>query len=498
MNRSFKFHLNNKVIFSILYLYFLITSFLIIPAGDDFFWWGKPGHYLLTHHFYGLDSSFGGSSNGRYLGNLLEILIMHSSIFAAIFYAGIITIFIWCLWYLTGRTRVSLTMALAFFITLQSGYIQSIFMWFAGFVNYLPPITLLLLYCIMFKKYIKTNYSSPTAFFFLMSFIGGLFVEHMTLYQIFVGLLSIYFLKIWNKRKNNNLSKNIVYAYTLGAVSSAIFMFVNPAYYFSRNEYRKVSFSLDKYFESYVNTTHFWIITFNYFIITLICLSLIVIALKEVKSKRIQYFIIISAVFFIIYYLSVNLYLKLNCKINYINYQFFQVNHKLALIDGLFGILFYLFLIASTLLVLKNYDTYFYLFSTVALFIPFLFILSPIFIREYFSSFVFLYILGIIYVNKAIAIIDMTTLTHKIFKIIMSGIVLSYALVMFMMIANYQSNMNRVKDPDFLYTAKTLEHKVPYPAFVSQNDELMMQSPVYWDNRLNYKLNDYFYNGNYK
>lgn len=80
----------------------------------------------------------------------------------------------------------------------------------------------------------------------------------------------------------------------------------------------------------------------------------------------------------------------------------------------------------------------------------------------------------------------------------MSGIVLSYALVMFMMIANYQSNMNRVKDPDFLYTAKTLEHKVPYPAFVSQNDELMMQSPVYWDNRLNYKLNDYFYNGNYK
>jgi hypothetical protein len=81
MNRSFKFHLNNKVIFSILYLYFLITSFLIIPAGDDFFWWGKPGHYLLTHHFYGLDSSFGGSSNGRYLGNLLEILIMHSSIF---------------------------------------------------------------------------------------------------------------------------------------------------------------------------------------------------------------------------------------------------------------------------------------------------------------------------------------------------------------------------------------------------------------------------------
>lgn len=498
MNKPFRFHLNNKVIFSILYLYFFITSFLIIPAGDDFFWWGKPGHYLLTHHFYGLDSSFGGSSNGRYLGNLLEILIMHSPIFAAIFYASIVTIFIWCLWYLTGRTKISLIMALAFFITLQSGYVQSIFMWFAGFVNYLPPISLLLLYCIMFKKYIKTNYSLPAVIFFIMSFVGGLFVEHMTLYQIFVGFISISFVNLWNKYKNTNLSRNITYAYTLGAVSSAIFMFVNPAYYFSRNEYRKVSFSLDKYFESYVNTTHFWIITFNYFIITLICLSLIVIALKEIKSKRIQYFIIIFATFFAIYYLSINLYLKLNCKINYINYQFVQINPHFALIDGLLGILFYLFLIASTALVLKRFDTYFYLLSTIALFIPFLFILSPIFIREYFSSFVFLYILGIIYVNKAVAIVNIDTLVYKIIKIIMSGIVLSYALVMFMVIANYQTNVNRVKDPDFLYAAKTLGYKVPYPGFVSQNDELMMQSPVYWHNRLNYKLNDYFYNGNYK
>ncbi|KAE9560626.1 hypothetical protein ATN92_10850 [Companilactobacillus bobalius] len=67
-----------------------------------------------------------------------------------------------------------------------------------------------------------------------------------------------------------------------------------------------------------------------------------------------------------------------------------------------------------------------------------------------------------------------------------------------MLIANHQSNMNRVQDPDFLYEYETLKHKVPYPGFVSQSDELMMQSPVYWHNRLNYKFNDYFFNGNYK
>ena len=498
MNRTYKLYRNNKIIFSILYLYFFITSFLIIPAGDDYFWWGKPGHYLLTHHFYGLDPSFGGSSNGRYLGNLLEILIMHSPVFAAIFYAGVITTFIWCLWYLTGRNKVSLILSLSFFVTLQKGYIQSVFMWFAGFVNYLPPITLLLFYCIMLKKYIKTNYSLPTVAFFILSFTGGLFVEHMTLYQIFVGVLSIGLIYYLNKYKNFNLSKNIVIAYTTGAITSAIFMFVNPAYYFSKNQYRKVSFSIDKYFDSYINTTHFWIITLNYFIIVLICLSLIIIALKEIKSKRIQYFIVISSSFFTIYYLLINLYLKLNWKIDYLSYQFKHVDYQLALIDGLIGILFYLFLITATLIVLQGFDAYFYLLNTVALFVPFLFILSPIFVREYFSSFVFLFILGMIYVNKALSIVEPRKMTKYVSKVMLAGIICSYALVMLMMFSNHQANLSRVNDPEFLYEDKTLKYKVPYPDYVSQNDELMMQSPVYWHNRLNYKFSDYFYNSNYK
>ena len=108
------------------YLYFFVVSFFIIPSGDDYFWWGEKGHYLLTHNFFSTEKSIGGSANGRYLGNLFEISIMHSPIFAAIVYATVITLFIWCLWKLTGHNKISLIGSLSFFVITQIGYFQNV------------------------------------------------------------------------------------------------------------------------------------------------------------------------------------------------------------------------------------------------------------------------------------------------------------------------------------------------------------------------------------
>ena len=45
----------------------------MIPSGDDFFWGGEQGQYLMNHGFYGPQKIYGGSSNGRWIGNLSEI-----------------------------------------------------------------------------------------------------------------------------------------------------------------------------------------------------------------------------------------------------------------------------------------------------------------------------------------------------------------------------------------------------------------------------------------
>lgn len=481
----------NKFIFLSIYLYFLIISFLIIPVGDDFFWWGKPGHFLLTHNFFSTNLEFGGSSNGRYLGNLLEITMMHSEILAAVIYASIITLFIWCIWQLAGK-HLSLVAALSFFTIIQIGHIQSVFLWFAGFINYLPPVVLMLTYLVLLERYIRTDKQNLPIINFFLALAGGLFIEHMTLYQIFVGLSSLALLLYLKKTVRPALW------YLTGAIISAIIMFSNQSYYHTTNEYREVTFNLDKYLSNFIQITHFWIITFNYVVIVTICLAIILISWRKF-SKTTKWYLILPASGFIIYYLWINIYLQNNFKINYANYQIKHLEPNLAIVDSWVSLLFLIYLFGATFFIFKginNLKVQFCLFSTIALCVPFFFITSPIFVREYFSSLVFFFIVGIIYLNKALTYYP--ALFKGVKRLLWLIVISSYGLVMSMMIANYQTNLKRVDDHDFLRESKTLKQKVPYPNYVALNDMLIMQSPEYWHNRLNYQFNDYFYNKQYK
>lgn len=488
-----------KIIFSIIYLYFIIISYLIIPVGDDYFWWGKNGHYLLTHNFFSTNSIIGGSSNGRYLGNILEILIMHSTISAAILYAGFMTLLIWCIWKLTGKTTLSLIFSLSIFTIVQFGYIQGVFLWYAGFINYVPPTVTLLLYLILINDAIKRGFYIPSIFYFLLSFIGGLFVEHITLYQIFIGIISIFLFCYLNKHTSNNLSVKITYFYTLGAIFSSIIMFSNPSYYHSNSNYRQVSFSFSKALDNYIKITHFWIITFNYLLIILICISIIIISLKTLKSTSSKLLMSITSTFFIIYYAFTNIYIQCNNYLSDSNFQTIHFPYNYSLIDSLISLIFILFLIISTFVFFKgfkNIDIHFYIFCMISLCLPFFLIISPIFVREFFNSFIFMFMISIIYTNKALSL-EYQSLTN-IFNLAFSVCTfLTYLMVMFIMITNYQSNITRVNNENFLHNNETLEYKVPHSRYVFQNDSLIMQSPTYWDNRLNYKFEDYFYNWNY-
>ena len=472
---------------------------MIIPSGDDYFWWGKSGIYLLHHNFFSTNPNFGGSSNGRYLGNMLEISMMHSPIFAAFIYAGVITLFIWCIWCLTGKKTLSLIMSAAIFIIIQSGYIRNVFFWFAGFSNYLPPITLLLLYCVLFEKYIKENRQLNPLIYFLIAMVGGLFVEHMTLYQIFVGIISIIFIVYLNKLTGQTISQKPANYYSAGAILSGLIMFSHPSYYQTSGSYRQVTSTLDQYIRNYVYITHFWMVTFNYVVIILIALSIISISIAKISNIKLKYTLISSSALFIAYYLFINIYIHFNCSIDYID-RIHNIGRNLALLDSAIAIIFYIYLITSTLVIFKgfkNINVYFYLFSSIALFIPFMFILSPIFVREYFSSFVFLFILSVMFINKALSLYNISY-DHLLHKVLAICIACAYLLIMFMTISNYHANLKRVSDPDFLYSSKMLKYQVPYPNYVSQKDMLIMQSPTYWKGKLNFKLKDYFYNGQYK
>ncbi|MDT6953090.1 hypothetical protein [Companilactobacillus alimentarius] len=138
-----------KLMFLASFVYFACFRFLMIPSGDDYFWYGENGNYLLHHFFYGPQNIYGGSSNGRYLGNLLEIITMHKLSVAMIVYAVFWTLLLWCLWYLSRKTISSLLLSFLFIFTLQDAFINNVLTWNAGFVNYVPPIVLSLIYIVI-------------------------------------------------------------------------------------------------------------------------------------------------------------------------------------------------------------------------------------------------------------------------------------------------------------------------------------------------------------
>ncbi|MQS96959.1 DUF6056 family protein [Companilactobacillus halodurans] len=452
--------------------------------------------YLLQHNFYSPKPIFDGSSNGRYLGNLSEMLIMHSSVFAAVIYASTITLFIWCIWELFNKGTIQLVLALSFFVISQLGYIQHIYVWFAGFINYFPPISLLLLFIVLFKKYIETQKRLPILIYLFIPLIGGLFIEHMTLYQVLIGIIATLLILFMN----NKLSLAPTIAYTIGGLISSFIMFSNESYHHASDHYKKVSFSFEKFVDNFTNITHFWIITFNWIIIAIICLSIIVIAASKVKNKITKYTLMTLSFLFAAYYVSINIYIQLNYHINIYFYKITKLNHDFAKIDSWIGVAFVIFLILATFIIFnsfKHIDAYFYLFSFIALAVPFFFILAPMFVREYFSSFIFLFILAIKYLTEAISlakpnVIKCLTVLFSIF------IIVTYSLVMFMMTTNYQVNTKRVQSESFIYKSKLLKKHVPYPEYVFLNDMPIMQSSSYWKNKMTFKTEDYFFNNYYK
>ncbi|WP_241685242.1 DUF6056 family protein [Companilactobacillus metriopterae] len=491
-----------RLTFIAVFIYYAVISVLIIPSADDYFWWGYKGLYLLRHNFFSTNIIYDGSSNGRYLGNLSEILIMHSPIFAVLFYALVVTLVIWCIYELTGRNAISLIMSILLFFILQIGYLQSVFLWYAGFVNYLPPMALLLLDCLLYKRFLNAKINNILALsisLFVISLCGGLFVEHVTLYQLLVGVLFV--ILIWYLNNKQKFSK-IYYpsiAFLLGAILSASIMFSNPSYYHHQEVYRKTGFTLIGSIHNYIYFTHFWIATFNYLIIIILCISIAVLALNKINRRWLKISMVTSSIIFVVYYIFINIYLT-NYSIDFL-YEIVGLPFKIGLIDSFVGSMFYIFLFASTIILFRkltidNIYIYFYLFSSVALFVPFIFILAPVSAREYFGAFIFLFMLCIIYLNKALSYLDLTVKStlQYVFSTI---IVFSSILVIVLMSKNAQANISRVDNQKFLYEYALLKKRVPYEKYVFVNDEPILQAPEYYRHRLKFTFKDYIYN-NYR
>lgn len=220
----------NKFFFALLAL--LLAGLLFLTAlfpysGDDWAWGSSLGTDRLENGFFD-------GYNGRYLGNLLVLIITRSKVLRSI--AISFSLFALCLLpsAIAGKKRISLVALSTLLLLLmpKTIFTQSV-VWASGFSNYVPPAVLLGVYFLLcnglFKDdspiYTKKQCVGYSIASFLLAFSGALFIENVTLCNIITAVAVIFYSAIRFKKV---FAFNISFA--IGTVAGAVCMFSNSVY----------------------------------------------------------------------------------------------------------------------------------------------------------------------------------------------------------------------------------------------------------------------------
>ena len=213
----------NCVIFLISLLFFWILAYLFPYVGDDWAWGSSIGIRRLENWFQ--------NYNGRYGGNLLVLLLTRHRFLRAfvmgISYSGICWL---CNRYAGDRGSVSLLLSLVLFLCMPKEMVRETIAWTAGYSNYVLSALISLFFILHGSRRIEGHYRETSglmnASVFLLAFLGGLFMEHITIFHIVwsIGLL------IWEKKRFGKLFSLEIWMLA-GAVLAAVCMFSNPLYW---------------------------------------------------------------------------------------------------------------------------------------------------------------------------------------------------------------------------------------------------------------------------
>lgn len=199
----------------------LILCYMFPYSGDDWTWGSSVGIERLNSWFE--------NYNGRYVGNLMVLVMTRSRILRAI----LMTVFLMAISimvnYMTGMKTEGLLLILCLLIFMPISIFRQSIVWTSGFTNYTISISCFLIYaCYVGRLFEKKdeNHSIKACFpLFLLGVVSTLIVEHVTLCCVLLGISAILFVLV----KYKKLYIQYV-SYFLGAVVGAVYMFSNSAY----------------------------------------------------------------------------------------------------------------------------------------------------------------------------------------------------------------------------------------------------------------------------
>ena len=371
------------VFYGIVFLFLLALCFLFPYSHDDWAWGSREGIERLSNGFY--------NYNGRWVGNLLVMLLTRSYLLRNIFTAATLTLIAYLIdkFNLVKNKTIQL-ITIFLLIGISHLILRQAVVWTSGFTNYVFSSLLILIFCYLNKDIFsnseeKKNTIFLSLFSLVLGFISALCVEHVTIYCVLLSIfVLVYRLIKYRKMSLHNL------AYFIGTISGTILMFSNEAYHSIANNvdgYRTIS-PIVNAINNYFDVIYKELCFNNYLVNLLLSFSLIFLLFKSMsknnKCKILKYLNIIILAGYPIYSLSSKL-LGVSIFLNYTKY-----------VNGVLTIVYLLSVFMSIIMSVKDKKDLFFIlfnyFSIVLLTAPLL-VVTPIGSRCFFPMYVFFIII---------------------------------------------------------------------------------------------------------
>lgn len=203
---------------------FVFLAYLFPYLGDDWAWGSSIGIDRLKTFFAGY--------NGRYVGNLLVMVLTRNKLLdAMVMAASFSMVCILSYAYSQDQSKASLLLAAILFFAMPKGMWAQVAAWTAGFTNYVPSALISVAYLVYSKEITGKKLSDRkdtwghSACMFLFGFCGALFMESITVFHIcFSAAVIAYMFLMFRKYRRGHVG------FFLGTVMGAWAMFSNSTY----------------------------------------------------------------------------------------------------------------------------------------------------------------------------------------------------------------------------------------------------------------------------
>ncbi len=277
--------LNENKFVILMIMMFILLCYLFPYSGDDWAWGTQIGIDRLSTWF--------DNYNGRYAGNLLILVLTRSKLLRVIVESLTFVLIVKYIYKVNNTKNKSYVLISVLLLLLMPVTIlRESVTWASGFANYVLPI-LLILFIIYKNIELLDNKQSfndknplKLVWYFIISFVGSLFIENITLYNLFLIIVILIYEKIIFKKFS---VANLVYF--IGSLSGTIMMFSNSVYLniFNHNDgYRTIATDniIISSVKKFVTELTDYIFTNNVVVGIILCLCSISIIIKYKRKNR--------------------------------------------------------------------------------------------------------------------------------------------------------------------------------------------------------------------